>query len=286
MTVVSADGQRVEPVTVEEIRMGVAETYDVIVEPTNDRAYTIFAQSMDRSGYARATLAPRAGMQAEVPALDPKSWLTMADMGMGAAMPDMPGMDMPGMDMPGMDMSGMSMGGMASPSMKDMKSRNPAIDMRVTNPDRDLNDPGPRLRGNGRRVLTYADLHTVGGAIDKRDATREIQLRLTGNMQRFIWGFDGRKYSEAEPLHFDHGERLRIVLSNDTMMAHPIHLHGMFGELEAANGDVLVRKHTFVVQPGKQLSYLVTADNPGQWAYHCHLLYHMEAGMFREVIVA
>jgi len=265
MTVVSADGQRVEPVTVEEIRIGVAETYDVIVVPTDDRAYTIFAQSMDRSGYARATLAPRPGMQAEVPTLDPKSWLTMADMGMS---------DMPGMS----DMKGMS--------MNDMKSRDPAIDMRVMSPQRALNDPGPRLRGNDRRVLTYADLHTIGGPIDKRGATREIQLRLTGNMQRFIWGFDGKKFSEAGPIHFDHGERLRIVLTNETMMAHPIHLHGMFGELEAENGDVLVRKHTFVVQPGKQLSYLVTADNLGQWAYHCHLLYHMEAGMFREVVVA
>ena len=152
--------------------------------------------------------------------------------------------------------------------------------------DRALDDPGPRLRDNGRRNLTYADLHTIGGSKDSRGATREIQLRLTGNMQRFIWGFDGKKFSQAQPLHFDHGERLRIVLSNDTMMAHPIHLHGMFGELEAANGEVLVRKHTFIVQPGKQLSYLVTADNPGQWAYHCHLLYHMEAGMFREVVVA
>ncbi len=281
MTVVSADGQSVDPVTVDEIRMGIAETYDVIVEPTDDRAYTIFAQSMDRSGYARATLAARPGVQAEVPALDPKSWLTMADMGMGA----MGGMDMK-MDMSkGMPMQ-MSMGNMSSMSAKDMKSRDPANDMRVMNPERDLNDPGPRLRGNGRRVLTYADLHTVGGAMDKRGATREIQLRLTGSMKRFIWGFDGKKFSEAGPVHFDHGERLRIVLSNDTMMAHPIHLHGMFGELEAENGDVLVRKHTFVVQPGKQLSYLVTADNPGQWAYHCHLLYHMEAGMFREVIVA
>ncbi len=286
LTVVSADGQAVDPVSVDEIRLGTAETYDVMVQPTDDRAYTIFAQSMDRSGYARATLAPRPGMQADVPALDPKSWLTMTDMGMGA----MGGMDMK-MDMPMdhdamADMKGMSMGNMAPMSTKDMKSRNPANDMRVMNADRSLSDPGPRLRGNGRRVLTYADLHTVGGAMDKRGATREIQLRLTGSMQRFIWGFDGKKFSEAGPVHFDHGERLRIVLTNDTMMAHPIHLHGMFGELEAENGEVLVRKHTFVVQPGKQLSYLVTADNPGQWAYHCHLLYHMEAGMFREVIVA
>ena len=290
LTVVSADGQRVEPVAVDEIRMGVAETYDVIVEPQEDRAYTIFAQSMDRSGYARATLAPRPDMQAEVPPLDPKTWLTMSDMGMSM---DMHQMDMDGQarmqdmgSMDGMDdMNGMQ-GMSAAMSMKDMKSRDPAVDMKVLHPSRALDDPGPRLRSNGRRVLTYADLHTVGGAQDKRGATREIQLRLTGNMQRFIWGFDGKKFSEAEPVHFDHGERLRIVLSNDTMMAHPIHLHGMFGELEAANGDVLVRKHTFVVQPGKQLSYLVTADNLGQWAYHCHLLYHMEAGMFREVVVA
>jgi CopA family copper-resistance protein len=279
MTVVSADGQAVDPVTVEEIRLGVAETYDVIVEPQDDRAYTIFAQSMDRSGYARATLSPRPGMEAEIPPLDPPTWLTMADMGIGdmgmaghVAMQSMQGM-------PGMQ-------GLQSMSTKDMKSKDPSVDMRVMHPSRALDDPGPRLRDNGRRELTYADLHTIGGSKDARGATREIQLRLTGNMQRFIWGFDGKKFSQSEPLHFDQGERLRIVLSNDTMMAHPIHLHGMFGELEAANGEVMVRKHTFIVQPGKQLSYLVTADNPGQWAYHCHLLYHMQAGMFREVVVA
>jgi CopA family copper-resistance protein len=268
MTVISADGQAIDPVTVEEIRIGAAESYDVIVEATEDRAYTLFAQSMDRSGFARATLAPRAGMEAAVPELDPKSWLSAGDLGVHD-MQDM--QDMQGM--PGMSMQG-------------TRSSNPSIDMRVPQPSRALDDPGPRLRGNGRRELTYADLHTIGGSRDPRAATREIQLRLTGNMQRFIWGFDGKKFSQAEPLHFDHGERLRIVLSNDTMMAHPIHLHGMFGELEAANGDVLVRKHTFIVQPGKQLSYLVSADNPGQWAYHCHLLYHMMAGMFRQVVVA
>ena len=298
MTVVSADGQAVDPVTVEEIRMGVAETYDVVVEPQDDRAYTIFAQSMDRSGYARATLSPRPGMEAQIPPLDPKTWLTMADMGMGQmgmaghiAMQSMQGMpdmkDIKNMEsMKGMQDQDGGMKGMPGMSMKDMRSRDPSRDMNVMTPSRALNDPGPRLRDNGRRELTYADLHTIGGSSDSRGATREIELRLTGNMQRFIWGFDGKKFSEAGPLHFDHGERLRIVLSNDTMMAHPIHLHGMFGELEAANGDVLVRKHTFVVQPGKQLSYLVTADNLGQWAYHCHLLYHMEAGMFREVVVA
>jgi FtsP/CotA-like multicopper oxidase with cupredoxin domain len=270
MTVVSADGQAVEPVTVEEIRVGAAETYDVMVEPAEDRAYTLFAQSMDRSGFARATLAPRAGMESEVPPLDPKTWLNASDLGMHDMHP----------------MAGMHMSGAPDMSGEGMKTFNPSIDMRVPDPSRALDDPGPRLRGNGRRELTYADLHTIGGSRDPRAATREIQLRLTGNMQRFIWGFDGKKYSQAEPLHFDHGERLRIVLSNDTAMAHPIHLHGMFGELEAANGDVLVRKHTFIVQPSKQLSYLVTADNPGQWAYHCHLLYHMMAGMFRQVVVA
>jgi CopA family copper-resistance protein len=270
MTVVGADGQAVDPVTVEEIRLGVAETYDVIVEPQDDRAYTIFAQSMDRSGFARATLAARPGMEAEVPPLDPKTWLTMNDLGMGH-----------------MGMAGhIAMQSMQGMSMTNAKRKDPSIDMRVTHPSPALDDPGPRLHDNGRRELTYADLHTIGGSRDARGATREVQLRLTGNMQRFIWGFDGKKFSQSRPLHVDHGERLRIVLSNDTMMAHPIHLHGMFGELEAANGDVMVRKHTFIVQPGKQLSYLVTADNPGQWAYHCHLLYHMEAGMFREVVVA
>jgi CopA family copper-resistance protein len=273
MTVMSADGQAVDPVTVEEIRLGVAETYDVIVEPQDDRAYTIFAQSMDRSGYARATLSPRPAMEADVPPLDPKTWLTMADLGMGH------------LGMAG-HVAMQSMQGMTGMDMKDMPgSKDPSVDMRVMHPSRALDDPGPRLRNNGRRELTYADLHTIGGSKDPRRAMREIQIRLTGNMQRFIWGFDGKKFSQSQPLHFDHGERLRIVLSNDTMMVHPIHLHGMFGELEAANGEVMARKHTFSVQPGKQLSYLVTADNPGQWAYHCHLLYHMQAGMFREVVV-
>jgi CopA family copper-resistance protein len=273
MTVISADGQGVDPVTVDEIRIGAAETYDVIVEPKEDRAYTLFAQSMDRSGYARATLAPRPGMKADVPPLDPATWLTMADMGMG------------GMGVAG-HVAMQSMQAMPGMNMKAIAGIDPAVDMRVDQPSRALDDPGPRLRGNGRRVLTYADLYTQGGSQDPRGATREIQLRLTGNMQRFIWGFDGKKFSQSPALYFDRGERLRIVLTNDTMMAHPIHLHGMFGELEAENGEVLVRKHTFVVQPAKQLSYLVTADNPGVWAYHCHLLYHMAAGMFREVVVA
>jgi CopA family copper-resistance protein len=294
LTVVGADGQAVDPVTVEELRLGSAETFDVIVSPREDRAYTLFAQSMDRSGYARATLAPRPGMEASVPAVDAKTWLDMQDLGMGGmgmaghlAMQCM-GQAAPMECMP--DMDGTNPMAMA-PDMRHMStnamtSRDPAVDMRVPEPSTALDDPGPRLRCNGRRVLTYADLHTIGGSIDPRPATQEIRLHLTGNMRRFIWGFDGKKFSEAQPLRFERGARVRIVLANDTMMAHPIHLHGMFGELESAAGAVLVRKHTFVVQPGKQLRYLVTADNPGPWAFHCHLLYHMQAGMFREVVVA
>ena len=162
----------------------------------------------------------------------------------------------------------------------------PEVDMRPMTVSSSLSDPGPRLRGNGRKVLTYSDLRTIGGPLDNRPPTREMTLRLTGNMDRFIWGFDGKKFSEAEPIVFNYGERLRVTLINDTMMNHPIHLHGMFMELEDEHGQFLVRKHTINVQPTKRVSYLVTADAPGQWAFHCHLLYHMEAGMFRKVVVA
>jgi CopA family copper-resistance protein len=307
LTVIAADGQDVEPVSVDEFRVSVAETYDVLVEPQEDRAYTVFAQSIDRSGYARGTLAPRAGMEAEVPKVDPIHWLTMQDMMGAMAMggghdmqgmdmkgmdtKDMPGMDMkdtPGMDhgnMPGMDMKGMSMGN--SPSVHHARTEySPGVDMHVDMPRTNLDDPGIGLRDNGRRVLTYADLHTIGGPLDSREPEREIELHLTGNMQRFIWSFDGLKFSEASPVHFKTGERLRIVLVNDTMMNHPIHLHGMFSELESPDGAFQVRKHTINVQPAQRITYAVLADNPGRWAYHCHLLYHMEAGMFREVVVS
>jgi CopA family copper-resistance protein len=162
----------------------------------------------------------------------------------------------------------------------------PGVDMHVDMPRTNLDDPGINLRNNGRRVLTYADLHTIGGPVDDREPTREIELHLTGNMERFMWSFDGQKFSESKPVHFRHGERLRIVLVNDTMMNHPIHLHGMWSELESPSGEFLVRKHTINVQPAQRVTYRVTADAPGHWAYHCHLLYHMEAGMFREVVVS
>lgn len=279
MTVIAADGQAVEPVSIDEFRIAVAETYDVIVEPQEDRAYTLFAQSIDRSGYARGTLAPRAGMQAAVPAVDRIVQLGMQDM-MGA----MGAMAMAGSTAHG-SMAGMRRGN--APAVHHARTEyGPGVDMHVDMPRTNLDDPGVGLRDNGRRVLTYADLHTVGGSIDTREPHREIELHLTGNMERYMWSFDGVKFSDATPVHFRRGERLRIVLVNDTMMNHPIHLHGMWSELENPHGQFQVRKHTVNVQPAQRVTYAVTADAPGRWAYHCHMLYHMEAGMFREVVVA
>jgi CopA family copper-resistance protein len=314
MSVISADGQDVHPVTVDEFRIAVAETYDVMVQPQEDRAYTIFAQSIDRSGYARGTLATRPAMEAEVPIMDAVPTLTMVDM-MGAmaqghgmsgmqGMSNMQGMDhhgaMSGMDMssmqgtqhggmPGMDMAGatkLAPAGMKKAHHARTEYNNPGVDMHVDMPRTDLDDPGVGLRDNGRRVLTYADLHSVDGAFDPREPDREIELHLTGNMSRFVWSFDGVVFSDAKPVHFKFNERLRIVLVNDTMMNHPIHLHGIFSELENPQQEVIARKHTINVQPAQRVTYAVTADNPGRWAYHCHLLYHMEAGMFREVVTA
>ncbi|EIM00597.1 copper resistance transmembrane protein [Rhodanobacter thiooxydans LCS2] len=289
MTVIAADGQDVQPVPVDEFRFSPAEIYDVIVEPQEERAYTLFAQSIDRSGYARGTLAPRAGMEAEVPSVDKRVWLDMRDMMGAMSHADHGGQaTMPGMDHGAMDHG--SMAGMAAapvPVVRHARTEyGPGVDMHVDMPRTNLDDPGTGLRDNGRRVLTYADLHTIGGPIDAREPSREIELHLTGNMERFMWSFDGIKYSDAKPIHFNTGERLRIVLVNDTMMNHPIHLHGMWSELENPDGQFQVRKHTVNVQPAQRVSYAVTADAPGRWAYHCHLLYHMEAGMFREVVVA
>lgn len=293
LTVVAADGQDVEPVSVDEFRIAAAETYDVIVEPKDDRAYTIFAQAMDRSGYARGTLTPSAGMTAEIPPLDPRPLLTMADMGMAH---DMGGMDHGAMnhgagaqpvDHAAMGHgTGTGGGDSAQPLNHAPAEMGPTVDMRVDRVSTGLDDPGVGLRDNGRRVLSYADLHTVGGPIDRREPGREIELHLTGHMERFIWSFNGQKFSEAKPLQFNLGERLRITLVNDTMMTHPIHLHGMWSEIETPQGEFQVRKHTVIVNPAQRISYAVTADAPGRWAYHCHLLYHMEAGMFREVVVA
>jgi FtsP/CotA-like multicopper oxidase with cupredoxin domain len=266
MTVVAADGQRVEPVSIEEFRLAVAETLDVLVEPVAE-AYTIFAQSMDRSGYARATLAAQAGRVAAVPALDKPVPMTMDDLGMAG--------------MAGMDMSGME-GMQEHPASE---SNNPGVDMQAMSVDFKLDDPGIGLHNNGRRVLTYADLKTPTGDPDGREPERTIELHLTGHMNRYMWSFDGVPFASAEPLRLKYGERVRIVLVNDTMMEHPIHLHGMWSDLEDENGKFLVRKHTISVPPGCKRSYRVTADALGRWAYHCHLMFHMDAGMFREVRV-
>ncbi len=300
MTVVQADGNDVEPVTVDEFRITVAETYDVIVQPKDDRAYTIFAQAEDRSGFARGSLAPRPGMAAAIPPMDPRPLRTMADMGMGGmdhggmSGTDMGKGSMPGMDhgsMPGMDHAAMghgSMSGMSGmqpdPAVQKLAGR-VGVDNVAEMPAEQLNSPGEGFPP-GRRVLTYADLRATRPGGDPRPPSRDITLHLTGNMERFIWGFDGKKYSEAEPIVLQRGERVRIVLINDTMMEHPIHLHGLWSELDNGHGEFRPYKHTINVKPGEKLSYLVSADTPGRWAYHCHLLYHMETGMFREVRVS
>lgn len=298
MLVVQADGNDVEPVPVDEFRIGVAETYDVIVQPKEDRAYTIFAQSEDRTGFARGTLAPRAGMAGPVPPMDPRPVRTMIDMGMGNMKPgeSMPGMEMGSKDMSAGSMAGMDMHGM---DMSHMNHTMPPIEVDDPGPppinvenqnvavmpvDR-LDSPGDGLEQNGRRVLNYKQLRATRPGADPRPQSREIILHLTGNMERYIWGFNGRKFSESGPIRLKKGERVRFTLINDTMMEHPIHLHGLWSELENGQGDFRPYKHTLISQPGSRMSYLVTADVPGMWAYHCHLMLHMDLGMFRTVIV-
>ncbi|HJU19213.1 MAG TPA: copper resistance system multicopper oxidase [Stellaceae bacterium] len=365
MTVIQADGNDVEPVTVDEFRISVAETYDAIVRPMADRAYTIFAQAEDRTGFARGTLAPHPGMAAPIPPMDPRPLRTMVDMGMGgmahgsmSGMPmghgAMPGMGhdsmqgmpmdqgaMPGMShgsmpempmghgtMPGMkhgsmqgmpmdrgtmpsmnhgSMSGMPMNRGAVPGMNHGSAQGMPMDHGAM-PGMAASPAAKRLQGTvgvdniaempterlnragedippGRRVLTYADLRATRPGSDPRPPSRDITFHLTGNMERFIWGMDGKKFSEAEPIVLQRGERVRFVLINDTMMEHPMHLHGLWSELENGYGAFRPYKHTINVKPGERLSFLVNADHPGRWAFHCHLLYHMEAGMFREVRV-
>lgn len=292
MTVVAADGQYVHPVTVDELRIATAETYDVIVEPSGQDAFTIFAQSFDRTGFAAGTLAVRAGLQPPVPVLDRRPVLTMADMGHdsgahtghGAAEDPHAGHGAAADDPhAGHNMgSGESSGMLSHPPSE---RGNPLVDMQTMTPSPRLSDPGIGLRDNGRRVLAYADLHSLFDDPDGRDPGRTIELHLTGHMQRFAWSFNGVKFSDAEPLRFTYGERLRIVLVNDSMMMHPIHLHGMWSDLEDESGAFMVRKHTVDIPPGTRRAYRVTADALGRWAYHCHLLFHMETGMMREVRV-
>lgn len=295
LTVVAVDGQHVHPVSIEEFRIAPAETFDVIVTPGGQDAFTIFAQDIGRTGYVSGTLAVREGLRAPVPPVDPRPILSMADMGHG------------GMDHGGMDHSGHDMSAMKSTPMKGMEggcganmqgsmsggmqshpaseAGNPLVDMQTMTPTPKLDDPGIGLRGNNRKVLSYSMLRSLFDDPDGRDPGRDVELHLTGHMERFAWSFDGEPFASAEPLRLNYGERMRIVLVNDTMMTHPIHLHGLWSDLEDANGDFMVRKHTVDMPPGTKRSYRVRADALGRWAYHCHLLYHMEAGMMREVRV-
>ncbi|MDH5545297.1 MAG: copper resistance system multicopper oxidase [Gammaproteobacteria bacterium] len=382
MTVVAADGQNVQPVPVDEFRIGVAETYDVIVEPQDNKAYTIFAQSIDRSGYARGTLTPDMNMRAEVPAMDKIADLTHADMGMshgghsgmshgdhnmnhgeqqmdhsshnmdhsghtmqhdapaemdhsqhnmsdmgnnmnhdshssshdehaghdmGDAMAHGLGRSEHGMNKiekfvqnvthakHGMDHSshdkmpgdiGSSPSDFSNKPVKHAKTEyGPHVDMRADNPQYRLDDPGIGLRNNGRRVLTYADLRNINPTHRDAEPEREIELHLTGNMGRYMWSINGVDSADAEPIRLRLGERVRFTYVNDTMMNHPMHLHGMWSDLETGDNNYLPRKHTIIVQPGSRISYRVTADAEGAWAFHCHLIYHM-AGMFRTVVVS
>lgn len=292
MTVVQADGQDVQPVAVDEFRIAIAETYDVIVEPREDRAYTVFAESMDRSGYARGTLAPREGMTAPIPERRQRPVRTMVDMGM-----DHGGMDMGGAG--GMEhegMAGMEHAGhtqLAAPgAVQEAKPHgedghgpgNAAVPMQTRSR---VHEAGIGLGEDGWRVLLYTDLRARSPYPEFGPPVREIELHLTGNMERYMWSFDGKEYSEApEPVRLTFGERVRLILVNDTMMEHPIHLHGMWMELENGSGEYIPRKHTVNVKPAERLSVLVTPDAMGPWAFHCHILYHMDMGMFRVVEVS
>jgi CopA family copper-resistance protein len=320
MTVVQTDGNDVVPVTVDEFRIAPGETYDVIVQPTDARAFTIFAQVQDRTGFARGTLAPTAGMSAAVPAMDPRPMRTMADMGMehgaaghGGTAHDPaggathqgtsgagPGKTMPGMDhssMPGMQPDNMPARNTAPPTQETMAGmpQDPVaarlegrvgVDNVAMAPKNRLSEAGDGLDGNARRVLRLTDLRSPKRGNDLRPPTREIVMHLTGNMERFMWSLDGTKFSDAAPIMLQLGERVRFTMINDTMMDHPMHMHGVWSELENGQGDYRPYKHTILVKPGERLSFLVNADEPGRWAFHCHLLYHMELGMMREVRIS
>ena len=290
LTVVAADGQYVHPVSVDELRIATAETFDVLVEPTGQDAFTVFAQDMGRTGFACGTLATRPGLAAVVPALDRRPLLSMADMahdhgsghGGGHAPP---AAAHAGHAMPADAHAAHAGHGRAAAPVNHPASEtgSPLVDMQSSPTGQRLEDPGIGLRDNGRRVLAYADLHSLFDDPDGREPGREIELHLTGHMEKFAWNFDGIPFAGADPIALKYGERMRFVLVNDTMMTHPIHLHGVWSDLEDADGNFQVRKHTIDMPPGTRRSFRVRADALGRWAFHCHLLYHMEAGMMREV---
>jgi len=296
MTVVNADGQNIKPVETDEFRIAVAETYDVIVTLPQDKAYTLFAETMDRSGFARGTLSPRQGLSAEVPAQRRRPMLTMADMGMimHGDMGDMSGKKNDAMQRDISHYDSSNEQGKELPTTNLIQrikhgsdEHGPASITMAKTAYRRLDYPGAGLGEDGWRVLTYSQLRILHTPENRRPPTREFDLHLTGNMNKFIWGFDGKKFSESDMIRFQYGERLRINMINDTMMSHPIHLHGMWMDLYAGADDYgdNPRKHTVNVHPAELLTVDITADAPGQWAFHCHLLYHMEAGMFRTVAV-
>lgn len=296
MTVVSADGLNVQPVETDEFQIGVAETYDVIVAPTRARAFALVAESIDRSGQVVATLAPEAGLVATAPLLRERPTLTHRDMGMDhSAMGGMDHSGMAGMDhssmghdsMPGMDHTAMSeMASTASGSPAKVLKTGVGIDNVAVAPVFRLNEPGLGLENVPHRALTYTQLRSLAPNPDTRPPERELEIHLTGNMERYMWSFDGVKLSAVEgPIIFHEGERLRVTLVNDTMMTHPIHLHGMFFDLVVDESAFKPRKHTVIVKPAEKLSFDVTADHVGDWAFHCHLLFHMHAGMMQVVSV-
>jgi len=288
MTVVQADGNNVQPVKVDEFRIAVAETYDVIVRPKEDKAFTIFAESLSRSAYARGTLAPRDGMSAEVPEMREAPLLTMADMSLAH---DMGGMDHGSMDHSAMghDMSGMSgmTHTMADGTVMEGMDHSGHDMSAMAKPD-PFYAPGSGLvpsAANGGKFLSYADLKAQKPLYEDRAATREIELRLTGNMERYIWSLNGVKYADADPIRLQYGERIRFKFVNETMMTHPMHLHGMWSILDNGNGKWDPVKHVVSVAPGTVVYMETEVDAPGEWAFHCHLAYHADSGMFRKVIV-
>lgn len=286
MTVVAADGLDVQPVETDEFQIGIAETYDVIVQPGEARPYGLIAEAIDRSGLCRATLAPQLGMAAAIPSLRERPLLGMKDMGMG----DMGGMDHAAMghDMGSADMAGMDHGSMKmrDPSVAPQVQMGPGVATLSPMPADRTGDRPTGLEKVGHRVLTYRDLKSLAPNLDKRSPSREIDVHLTANMERYMWSFDGVKFSDhAEPLAFRHNERVRVNLINDTMMPHPIHLHGHFFEVVTGNPGHHPMKHTVNVLPGGKVSFDLTADGLGDWAFHCHMLLHMHAGMFRVVTV-
>lgn len=299
MTVVQADGNNVQPVTVDEFRIGVAETYDVIVRIKDEKAYTIFAESMGRSGFARGTLAPEKGMTAEVPELREAPLLTMSDM---AGHMDHGGMDHGNMDhddivgmnhddMNSHDMAGMDhsdMGGNAEMDHSAMGHGSMDQGDGANLPEDPFYAKGSGLMPtaiNGGKFLSYADLKAQNPLYEDREPTREIELRLTGNMERYEWSINGIKYEDADPIVLQYGERVRFKFVNETMMTHPMHLHGMWSILDVGEGKWNPLKHVISVAPATTVYMETEVDAPGEWAFHCHLSYHAASGMFRKIVV-